>query len=106
MFFVNIYLCIKNTLKEIEKQILKNHETINNIEWSFLNGDLPSNDGESLYYQEEARMQIKILEIRRQHLLDKRNGWIQRIVFNIAAPVLVSVVTTYILLEFGLISVK
>lgn len=91
-----------SSLADIEKEIIRLHKTIHNITWGFENGDLPPTDEEANAEMRSAEMDIRILEIQRQHILDRRNGWLQKLIFTLIIPIIVTILTTYLMYKFGL----
>ncbi len=53
----------------------------------------------------ENKLESKLeqLETKRQHFLDRRNGWVSRVLFSVVAPIVVTVLTTYLLNVFSLL---
>ena len=41
--------------------------------------------------------EMKILELKRQHILDRRNSWLPKSIWNIFIPIIVAIATTYLL---------
>ena len=83
----------KSRVKEIEREILRKREDIIN--------DGKLNFGNSFNARKaEKEAEIAILESERSFILDKRNDWKPRIIWDVLIPIAVSVVTSYIVIAF------
>lgn len=50
----------------------------------------------------ELHSQLEYCETKRQHKLDRRKGWVSKTIWSVLVPVVVIVVTAYILFHLGL----
>jgi len=78
-----------NTVKLIEKEIIENQKRLNEIEYKIRE----EYDEGSPYIAHEAieiEKYNKILDFKRQHKLDRRNGWTSRFIWSILAPIIVA----------------
>ena len=80
-------------LKEIENRILENQKTL---------GEL--NEGTPVFSSLFSDTEIKriencnkALEKERQHILDGRNSWKSKIFWDVSVPIIVAVITTYLI---------
>ena len=81
-------------LKEIESKLLENQKKIGEIEYEnryikispFVDGDI-----------KEIENHNKVLEKERQHILDGRNSWKSKIFWDVSVPIIVAVITTYLI---------
>lgn len=82
----------KSKLKEIEGEILrKRKEGVSDSE----------SIGNSANVRKSKReADIAILESERNFILDRRNGWKSKILWNVLVAIIVAVVTTYIVTAF------
>ena len=73
-------------LKEIENEIIEIHEY-----------DLPFSGTSLAGTKEWKGKQLNILEARRRFLLDRRESWLPKTIWNLIIPILASIVTTIVL---------
>ncbi len=84
------------TLKNIEDELVASQKLLNDIEhWSAAN-----QYGNMLSIAEQTQCNgilanMKVLELKRTHLLDRRQGWKQRIFWDILIPIIVTIITTF-----------
>lgn len=83
-----------HTIKSIEKELVKNRESLNEIEYELRE----EGGGNKTAFWEHELAEIKnynkILNLKRQHKLDGRNGWVSRFVWSILAPIIVAVIVS------------
>ncbi len=103
------------TLSSIEKGILSARLQIKKLKDNRLNRDICNGnlvsflDGYNVQKmvddvrENELESILEQLETKRQHKLDRRNGWRSKFVWSVVAPIIVTVMTTYFLVSFGLI---
>ncbi len=103
------------TLSSIEKGILSARLQIkilkdNRLNRDICNGNLVSFSAvynvqkmEDDVRENELESILEQLETKRQHALDRRNGWRSKFVWSVIAPILVTIMTTYLLVSFDLI---
>ena len=91
-----------HTLKSIEKEIIENQKRLNEIEYTLRE----EYDGNKAYFLKHEAIEIKkddkILNLKRQYKLDARNGWKHRVIWSISAPIIVTIITLYLLSYFEL----
>ena len=96
-----------NKLSTIEKKILKVNMDIEKhkeerILLSIDNDNklnLISNEVDKKMYDvkhNKLKSKLDQLEIKRQHILDNRNGWLSRVVWSIVSPIIVSLIVNYL----------
>lgn len=90
------------TLSKIEKELVDNQERLNRIDY-----DMRENysEPEADYWTHEAteiNNRNKVLEIKRKHALDRRDGWVSRFIWSVLAPILLTIVTAYLINLFRL----
>lgn len=80
-----------NTIKTIEKEIIENQERLNKIEYKLRE----EYNGNGIGILEHEAIEIekynKILDLKRRHKLDRRGGWVSRLIWSILAPIIVAV---------------
>lgn len=80
-----------NTIKIIEKEIVENQKRLNEIEYK-LREEYSEPDAFILTHEAiEIEKYNKILDLKRQHKLDRRGGWVSRVIWSILAPIIVAV---------------
>ena len=83
-----------HTIKSIEKELVENQKRLNEIEY----GLREEYDGNKAAFWEHEVAEIenynKILDLKRQHKLDGRNGWVSRFIRSILAPIIVAVLVS------------
>jgi len=85
------------TIKSIEKEIVKNQKKLNEIEYK-LREEYDGNEAPLLEHESiETKKYNKILDIKRQHKLDRRNGWISRFIWSILAPIIVAILVSLLI---------
>lgn len=90
------------TLSKIEKELEDSQKRLNEIDYDMReNYSLPEADHWT-HEATEIKNRNKILEIKRRHKLDRRNGWWARFIWSMLAPVLLAVITAYLINKFGL----
>ncbi|KKS96766.1 hypothetical protein A3B05_00015 [Candidatus Giovannonibacteria bacterium RIFCSPLOWO2_01_FULL_43_160] len=83
----------KSRLKEIEEEILRKRNGIF--------GDGTVNFGNSFNARKtEIEAQVAILEAERRFIIDRRNGWKPKVIWDVLVPIVVAVATAYIVATF------
>ncbi len=83
---------LKQEIAKKPKELRKRLEDVG-VSQSQLDG-LVENENEPL--QDE----LKKLEIKRQFILDRRNSWVAKSVWNVVVPIVISVITAYLVSVF------
>lgn len=89
----------KNKLRKIEEQII---EKINQI------GCLPTPTGVLVDEVEEKQLlqgELDALKTQRKFLLDRRESWLPKTLWNVLVPILVTIITLYVINLLGLKSI-
>ena len=89
---MGICLILKQEIAKKPKELRKRLEDVG-VSQSQLDG-LVENENEPL--QDE----LKKLEIKRQFILDRRNSWVAKSVWNVVVPIVISVITAYLVSVF------
>ena len=93
MFKKNKFIIIKS----IEKEIVENQKRLNEIEYK-LREEYDGNEADALKHEAiEIEKNNKILNFKRQHKLDRRNGWISRFIWSILAPIIVTISISFLI---------
>lgn len=80
-----------NTIKTIEKEIIENQKRLSEIEY-ILREEYSEPDAFTLTHEAiEIEKYNKILDLKRQHKLDRRDGWVSKFIWSILAPIFVAV---------------
>lgn len=89
-------------LTQIENELVENQKRMNEIDYIMREGDYASNKDPAILGHEYEQIvdQNKVLELKRKYLLDRWHGWKQRIFWDIAAPVIITIITAYLLNNF------
>lgn len=82
----------KNRLKEIEEAILDKQKA------DIADGESFGNSANVRRVKREA--EISALNLKRQFILDKRNGWKPKILWDVLVPITVALITSYIVAKF------
>ena len=86
-----------HTLKSIEKELVENQKILNKIEYE-LREEGGGNERAFLEHElAEIENHNKILDLKRRHKLDGRNGLVSRIVWSILAPIIVAVLISLLI---------
>lgn len=79
------------SIKSIEKEIVENQKRLNDIEY-ILREEYSEPDAFALIHEaKEIEKDNKILDLKRQHKLDRRDGWSSKFIWSILAPIIVAV---------------
>lgn len=85
------------SLQDIEVRLLEiEHEIpmrINNARESFTDSIENDIESDAIAYLDVEKAQ---LQLKRQFILDERNGWKAKSLWNIVVPIIVSVITAYL----------
>lgn len=82
----------KSKLKEIEEAIFDKQKA------GIADGESFGNSANVRRIKREA--EISALNLERQFILDKRNGWKPKIFWNVFVPIAVALITSYIVAKF------
>jgi len=86
-----------DTLETIEKRLLEIEEEkprrIHNLSENFSNSDDDYVEGLEIGWLDNEKA---LLQLKRQFILDRREGWKSRVIWNILVPIVVAVITAYI----------
>jgi len=89
-----------NTIKTIEKKIIENKKRLNEIEYLHREEYTEPDDSFLMHEAIEIEKYNKILDLKRQYKLDRRNGWVSRIIWSILAPIIIAVIVSLINYHF------
>ncbi len=89
-------------LTKIENELVENQKRMNELDYTMREGDYASNEDPAILGHEYAQIvdHNKILELQRKFVLERRHGWKQRIFWDIAAPIIITIITAYLLNKF------
>jgi hypothetical protein len=90
-----------SSLEQIEKRLLEiEHEKPMRIH--NMNENYPGDEEAEIENNEIAYLDVEKaqLNLKRQFILDERNGWKARVIWSILVPIVVSVIVTLVLLPF------
>ena len=90
------------TLSKIEKEIVDNQKKLNQIEYDIRENYTPDEACVWEHKAIEIEKQNKVLEKKRMHILDRRNGWRVRFIWSVLAPIIISIVTAWLIYYFNL----
>lgn len=79
-------------LGKIERELVSNQERLGEIEYQLREDYDPVLCDAVQHEFIEIEKHNKVLELKRKFILDKRNGWKQRIIFSLIVPAIVSIV--------------
>lgn len=80
-----------DTLRVIEKEIVENQKRLNEIEYT-LREEYSEPDAFTLTHEAiEIEKYNKILDLKRRHKLDGKDGWVSKFIWAILAPIIVAV---------------
>lgn len=86
-----------DSLEAIEKRLLEIEEEkprrIHNLSEDFSNSEEDYIEGLEIGWLDNEKA---LLQLKRQFILDRREGWKARIVWNILVPIVVAVITAYV----------
>ena len=86
-----------HTIKSIEKEIIEDQKRLNKIEY-ILREEYSEPDAFILKHEMiEIKKYDKILDLKRQHKLDRRNDWVSRFIWSILAPIIVAVLVSLLI---------
>lgn len=87
-----------NTIKAIEKEIVENQKRLNEIEHT-LREEYSEPDAFTLTHEViEIEKYNKILDLKRRHKLDEKDGWVSKFIWVILAQIIVAV-SIYLLIN-------
>ena len=88
---------IPNTPASINKEKIENEKRLNEIEYK-LREEYSEPDAFILEHEAiEIKKYNEILNLKKQYILDKRNGWILKLIWSIIAPVIVALLTSILI---------
>ena len=87
-----------NTLSKIEEQLVSNARKLGEIECTTKDSYIVCSQF-LLNEKIQIESNIKILEMQRKHLLDRRDGWLARLIWSLVVPILVTFITTYLIVR-------
>lgn len=88
------------TLSKIEKELESNQERLNQIDYDMRENFILPNVWE--HEITEIKNRNKVLEIKRKHALDRRDGWTNRFIWSVVAPIILTIITAYLINLFRL----
>ena len=88
-----------HTIKSIEKERIENQKELGKIELERENKIMKGDDTYILLEHEIASIKEfnKILDLKRQHKLDRRNGWASKFVWSILVPIIVALCVSFLI---------
>lgn len=86
-------MIFRNRLKEIEEEILSIRRESNN------HPGIPVGNSYNVRRDQEDQ-RIDVLEDERKFILDRRNGWKPKVIWDVLVPIVVTVITTFIISKF------
>lgn len=86
-----------DSLEAIEKRLLEIEEEkprrIHNLSENFSNSEDDYIEGLEIGWLDDEKA---LLQLKRQFILDRREGWKSRILWNVVVPVVVAIITTHV----------
>ena len=90
------------TLTKIEKKLVKNQENLNEIDYN-MRENYSEPEAEHWEFEANEIEKInKVLEIKRRHVLDRRNSWRAKIIWSVLIPIILSLLISILSIYFGL----
>lgn len=87
----------EDSLEAIEKRLLEIEEEkprrIHNLSEDFSNSEDDYIEGLEIGWLDNEKA---VLQLKRQFILDRREGWKSRVVWNVLVPIVVAVITAYV----------